>query len=225
MSWVTPWRLPPVSVTAGGVPWPSVVTWCLEPGRARPTGLGPVLGRPDGPGGGSRRSPPWTSRASRPGAVRSAAPGAGRPRPRPRVSPTAAASTSCPTRSPTPLAANPIGCQCAARTGCPEDTADRPAPACPDHPPAAHPPAATARSAPTGHPPPATAAPKSSPRPLNELRPQRTCPKSSFVLAPVSVDRRGFASRGPKAAQPNRPPLCGQVLRREPVIHALIRNR
>jgi len=41
-----------VAVAAGqrhrqqGVPWPSVSTWCFEPGRARSTGLGPVFGPP-----------------------------------------------------------------------------------------------------------------------------------------------------------------------------------
>ena len=45
MSWVTSLRLPPVSDTASGMPCASVITWCFEPGRARSTGLGPVLGR------------------------------------------------------------------------------------------------------------------------------------------------------------------------------------
>lgn len=38
-------RLPPVSDTASGMPCPSTRTWCLLPGRARSTGLGPLLGR------------------------------------------------------------------------------------------------------------------------------------------------------------------------------------
>jgi hypothetical protein len=41
-SWVTSWRLPPVSVMASGVPWRSTIRWCLEPGRARSTGEGPT---------------------------------------------------------------------------------------------------------------------------------------------------------------------------------------
>ena len=35
-------RLPPVRMTASGVPAPSVMTWCFEPVLARSTGLGPV---------------------------------------------------------------------------------------------------------------------------------------------------------------------------------------
>lgn len=47
-SWVTSLRLPPVSDTASGMPYPSTMRWCLLPGRARPTVLGPLLG-PVGP--------------------------------------------------------------------------------------------------------------------------------------------------------------------------------
>jgi hypothetical protein len=39
---VTSSRLPPVSVTASGMPELSVNRWCLEPGRPRSTGDGPV---------------------------------------------------------------------------------------------------------------------------------------------------------------------------------------
>lgn len=35
-------RLPPVSVTVSGVQWRSTIRWCLELGRARPTGEGPT---------------------------------------------------------------------------------------------------------------------------------------------------------------------------------------
>lgn len=42
---VTSLRFPPVSDAASGMPWPSVRTWCLLPGRARSTGLGPLSGR------------------------------------------------------------------------------------------------------------------------------------------------------------------------------------
>lgn len=41
-NWVTSLRLPPVRITASGVPWPSVIRWCFDPDRARSTGLGPV---------------------------------------------------------------------------------------------------------------------------------------------------------------------------------------
>lgn len=41
-AWVTSCRLPPVSVTASGVPCRSTIRRCLEPGRARSTGEGPT---------------------------------------------------------------------------------------------------------------------------------------------------------------------------------------
>ncbi len=44
ISWVTSLRLPPVRETASGMPWPSTMRWCLLPGRARSTGLGPLSG-------------------------------------------------------------------------------------------------------------------------------------------------------------------------------------
>ena len=42
ISWVTSLRLPPVSVTASGMPLVSQIRWCLEPGRPRSTGDGPT---------------------------------------------------------------------------------------------------------------------------------------------------------------------------------------
>jgi hypothetical protein len=76
------------------MPCASVITWCLEPGRARPAGLGPVLGRPSSPARASRRSPPATSparprRSAQPAAIHAAA--ATHPR---RASPADAASRS-----------------------------------------------------------------------------------------------------------------------------------
>jgi hypothetical protein len=49
MSCVTSLRLPPVSVTASAIPWPSTSRWRLLPGRARSTGLGPIAISPFGP--------------------------------------------------------------------------------------------------------------------------------------------------------------------------------
>jgi hypothetical protein len=49
MSWMTSLRWPPVRETASGMPCASLIRWCLEPGRARSTGLGPVLGRLSSP--------------------------------------------------------------------------------------------------------------------------------------------------------------------------------
>jgi hypothetical protein len=50
-----------------------VRTWCLLPGRARSTGLGPPLGPVGPPGHERNRSPPATSRASSPPAASSTA--------------------------------------------------------------------------------------------------------------------------------------------------------
>ncbi len=124
---VTSWRLPPVRVMVGGVPRPSVITWCFEPGQARSTGPVPVLGRRDGPGGASRRSPPATGPARRRGATRSPTPGAAGPALPPRAGPAASASRSCPSRSRAPAAATPTGCPCAARTEFPAGSPGRPA--------------------------------------------------------------------------------------------------
>lgn len=52
--WVTSCRLPPVSVTASGVPWRSTIRWCLEPGRARSTGVAPTWSPLSRPGRASR---------------------------------------------------------------------------------------------------------------------------------------------------------------------------
>src|SRR5690242_8247982 len=67
MSWVTSCRLPPVSVAASGMPPASVITWCLDPARARSTGLGPVLAPLLALARATRPPPPATSRS--PGGV------------------------------------------------------------------------------------------------------------------------------------------------------------
>ncbi len=56
-SCVTSLRLPPVSDTACGMPWPSMMRWCLL------AGLGSVLGPCERPGRGSPRSGGPISRA------------------------------------------------------------------------------------------------------------------------------------------------------------------
>ena len=43
---LTSWMLAAVTLEASGMPWPSVITWCLLPGLARSTGLGPVFSPP-----------------------------------------------------------------------------------------------------------------------------------------------------------------------------------
>jgi hypothetical protein len=45
LSWVTPWRSPPVTETASGAPDESTIAWCLLPARPRSTGEGPVRSR------------------------------------------------------------------------------------------------------------------------------------------------------------------------------------
>ena len=42
ISWVTSWRLPPVTVQASGIPVASTRRWCFDPFLALSTGLGPV---------------------------------------------------------------------------------------------------------------------------------------------------------------------------------------
>ena len=57
-------RLPAVRVTARGMPWPSQITWCLEPGRRRSTGEGPVFSPPLLPAHASCQRPHETSPAA-----------------------------------------------------------------------------------------------------------------------------------------------------------------
>ena len=83
MSWVTSWRLPPVSVTASGTPLASTIRWCSEPG-GRGTGDGPTWSPLWARGCGSRRprtgpGPAGRWRAAGPAAAR-AAPVTRRPR-------------------------------------------------------------------------------------------------------------------------------------------------
>ena len=111
ISSVMSWRLPAVSVTAKGMPWPSQITWCLEPARRRSTGEGPVFSPPLWLARASCPPPPLTSRALPRPAVRPRALGAGVPRPQLRSSPVAVASTSSPTRTPSLAADAPTGCR------------------------------------------------------------------------------------------------------------------
>ncbi len=117
-NWVTSLRFPPGSDTASGIPWPSVMMWCLLPGRARSTGLGPLLGPCVRPGRGRSRSTPGTSPAGSSTAACSAAIGAAGPRCLPRSRLPGGASRSCPSRSRAPGGGTPTGCRCAGRTGC-----------------------------------------------------------------------------------------------------------
>lgn len=89
----------------------------MLPGRARSTGLGPLLGRAERPGRGKSRSPPATSRAVSPLAAWPAARHGADPRHQPHSRQRADASTSRLNRSPAPAADTPTGSRYAARTG------------------------------------------------------------------------------------------------------------
>lgn len=120
--------LPPVRLNVVGMPPPSVITWCLEPGRARSTGLGPLLGRAAPPAQASCRSSLATVQL--PGRVQLGQKRLVQPlAPRPRSTPPGAASTSSRTRTPAPGAETPTASRYAVRTGCPARPAG-PAAAC-----------------------------------------------------------------------------------------------
>ncbi len=149
---MTSLRLPPVSETASGIPCASVIRWCFEPGRARSTGLGPVLGRPSAPARESCQSPPATSPVHQRRAVQPAMTRAAAARLRPGASPAAAASRSSRTRSPAPAARTPTGCRCRGRTRSRTGPSGHRAAYGRDDQPGVAPPAATARSAPITRP-------------------------------------------------------------------------
>jgi hypothetical protein len=149
MSWVTSLRLPPVRVTARGMPVASVIRWRLLPVLPRSTGLRPVLGPLLARGCGSRRRPPGRSPGrSLCGAWRGASRGVGATH-WPRSTPPGGASTSCPSRIRAPAAGVPRRSRYAARTRCPGTPAGPDAASAPDAEPGAPPSAETARSPPT----------------------------------------------------------------------------
>ena len=166
---MTSLRLPPVSDTASGVPWPSVSTWCFEPVGARSTGLGPVFGPPL-----SART--WelsiTARdqSSFPAACNSASSTwCSRSRTRPHATRPACASKSCPTRSPVPWAGTPTASRCAARTRSRTAPSGHPTAYARDSGYAAPPSATAARSAPTSYRPRSTEDPHPSSRRSSNL--------------------------------------------------------
>src|SRR5271168_57271 len=119
-------RLAAVNVTARGMPWPSLITWCFEPGLLRSTGEGPVFAPPLLPAHASYPPPRGTSRAARRPGARPRAPGATVPRPPPHSSREAAASTSSPTHTPSLEADPPTGYPSSARTRSPSRPAGPP---------------------------------------------------------------------------------------------------
>ncbi len=99
-------RLVPVRMTANGMPCASVIRWCLEPGRARSVGLGPVFD--PHPQRERRKSSTMQRDQSILSAVRKRASSTYEPVPRHRpLARREPASNSCPSRSPFPGAASP----------------------------------------------------------------------------------------------------------------------
>ena len=131
-SWVTSLRLAPVRMTARGMPCASVIRWCLEPGRARSVGLGPVFDPHPQHEWRKNRRCNGTNRSCRPCASGPTAPHAACPRHLPLARRAGAASNSCPSRSPFPGAASPKGCCFVEQTGCHSERLDHPAACAPD---------------------------------------------------------------------------------------------
>ena len=125
-NWVTSLRLAPVRMTASGMPWASVMRWCLEPGRARSVGFGPVFDRRPRHEWKRNRQCSATSQSGRQGAVVPAAKRANGPRPRLPARPEAVASNSCQNHNPVPWAAFPRECRSGAQTRSPPEPHDHP---------------------------------------------------------------------------------------------------
>lgn len=125
-SCVTSLRLAPVRMTASGMPCPSVMRWCLEPGRARSVGFGPVFDRRPRLEWKRNRQCSATSQSGRQGAVVPVARHASGPRPRLPARPEAVASNSCQNHTPVPWAASPTECHSGAQTESPPEPHDHP---------------------------------------------------------------------------------------------------
>ena len=124
---VTSLRLAPVRMTASGMPWASVMRWCLEPGRARSVGFGPVFDRHPRHEWKRNRQCSATSQSGRQGAAVPAARRASGPKPRLPARPEAVANNSCQNRNPVPWAAFPTECRSGAQTEFPPEPLDHPA--------------------------------------------------------------------------------------------------
>ena len=101
--------------------------WCLEPGRARSVGFGPVFDRRPRHEWKRNRQCSATSQSGRQGAAVPAAKRASGPRPRLPARPEAVASNSCQNRNPVPWAAFPTECRSGAQTEFPPEPLDHPA--------------------------------------------------------------------------------------------------
>ena len=148
-SCATSLRLPPVTVQASGMPVASTRRWCLEPGLARSTGLGPIAVPPFSLVRGWSPLP----RATTPAHRRRAAPPTGAcaaaPTPPPAARRPCAGNRLSPSRSPARAVDVSTRSRCAARTRSPAAPAG-PVPACgPDSGSAAAASAATAQSSAT----------------------------------------------------------------------------
>lgn len=118
-------RFPPVRLTASGTPEASVRRWCLEPGRPRSTGLGPVFELPFLPAPGWSPRSPVKSRSHRRRAAWPKAADEGAPTPRPPATPQADASKSPPSPSQAQPTDRARGSRCAAHRGSPTDSPDQ----------------------------------------------------------------------------------------------------
>jgi hypothetical protein len=117
-SCVTSLRFAPVRMTLTGTPFASTRTWCLDPGRARSVGFGPVFGPPQRLARTMNRQPRMKNRSGQiPAACRVVA-RAACPTPRPAASRATDASKSLQSRSPTGLADGSIASLSSARAGC-----------------------------------------------------------------------------------------------------------
>ena len=145
-------RFPPVRLTASGTPEASTRTWCLEPGRPRSTGLGPVFEPPFLPAPGWSPRSPVKSRSHRRRAAGSKAADEGAPTPRPPATPQGGASRSPPSPGQALRADRARRSRCATHRESPTDSPDQGAASGPGSENGAQAgPAAAAQQAPTAH--------------------------------------------------------------------------
>lgn len=104
-----------VKDTASGMPFKSVMMWCLLPGRPRSTGLGPVSSPPFLPVRWTRQYRPLTSQSSSHHANAGESQGAAAPIHQPPANHEAAANKSFHSHSPSPAANLPTECLSSAR--------------------------------------------------------------------------------------------------------------
>jgi len=111
-------RFAPVTITLTGTPFASTRTWCLDPGRARSVGFGPVFGPPQRLARTMNRPLHMRNRAGQIRAACRAVARAACPTPRSAASRATDASKSLQSRSPTGSADGSIASLSSARAGC-----------------------------------------------------------------------------------------------------------